>query len=170
MFKNLIPWKNKKEVAHKNEDPFMSFHKELDTMFNHFLRDFEAPGFAFPSLNRFEKGWMKEPDMDVNENEKEIRITADLPGIDEKDLDVSLEGNLLTVKGEKKEEKTSKQSRVHVTERHYGSFVRRITVPFDRIDSGKISASMKKGVLTVVLPKIKDRQEKQKKIAIQTED
>jgi len=170
MFKNLIPWKNKKEVAHKNEDPFRSFHKEMDNMFNHFLRDFEAPGFAFPSLNRFEKGWMKEPDMDVNENEKEIRITADLPGIDEKDLDVSLEGNLLTVKGEKKEEKASKQSRGYVTERHYGSFERRISVPSDLIDSGKINASMKKGVLTVVLPKLKDRQEKQKKIAIQSED
>lgn len=171
MFKNLIPWKKgKMEAAQKNEDSFMNFHKQMDQMFNQFLRDFDMPGFAFPPLNRFERGWMKSPDVDVDENEKEIRVTADLPGIDEKDLDVSLEGNSLTLKGEKKEEKSSRQSKGRLTERCYGSFERRITVPSDQIDPAKVKASMKKGVLTVLLPKIRGRQENQKKIAIQTED
>ena len=170
MFKNLIPWKNKKETVHKIEDPFMSFPKQMDDMFKYFLREFEMPGLAFPSLKGFEKGWIKNPDVDVNENGKEIRIIADLPGIDEKDLDVLLEGNMLTLKGEKKEEKISKQSKGRVMERHYGSFERRIAVPSDQINVAKINASLKNGVLTVVLPKLKERQENQKKIAIQSED
>ena len=171
MFKNLIPWKKRKnEMSHKGEDPFMDFHKQMDEMFGHFMKEFEMPGFAFPSLRSFDKGWMREPEVDVNENEKEIRITADLPGIEEKDLDVSLEGNMLTLKGEKREEKTSRQSKGSVTERRFGAFERRIAVPSDQIDAGKVNASMRKGVLTVILPKIKGKQGGQKKIAVHAGD
>ena len=171
MFKNLIPWKNRKnKVAYKSQDSFADFHRQMDEMFNHFMREFEMPGFAFPSLKRFERDWMKEPDVDVNENEKEIRVSAELPGIDEKDLDVCLEGNLLTLKGEKKEEKVTQEGKGHMTERCYGSFERRIAVPSVQIDADKVNASMKKGVLTVILPKLKVRKENQKKIAIQSGD
>jgi HSP20 family protein len=92
------------------------------------------------------------PRLDVSETEREIKVTAELPGMDEKDVNVTLEGDVLTLKGEKKAEAEEKGKNFHRVERTYGSFQRVITLPAE-VDATKVTAGFKKGVLTVTLAK-----------------
>jgi HSP20 family protein len=98
------------------------------------------------------------PAVDMKETEQEFVLTAELPGIDEKDVDVEVEQNVLTIRGEKKserEEKQEKDGHWHVVERSYGSFARSFTLP-PAVDGAKIKADFDKGLLTVHLPKRKE--------------
>ena len=92
------------------------------------------------------------PAIDVKEDEKEVVLTAEFPGMNKEDLDCSVENGVLTLKGEKKEEKTTEKGNYHRVERRYGSFERRIMLP-DYVDTKKIDASYKDGVLTLRMPK-----------------
>ena len=92
------------------------------------------------------------PDLDVSETEEEILVKADLPGIDEKDLSISLSGTNLLIKGEKKEEKEEKGKHFHRIERSFGSFQRTVALPV-AVDSSRVRAEYNKGVLEVHLPK-----------------
>ena len=103
--------------------------------------------------------------MDVKETDKEIHIIAELPGIDEKDIDVSLSQNTLTIKGEKKSEVEDNKEGYHRVERRYGSFHRSIPLPCE-VNDEKIAAHFKKGVLTVQLPKTPQAQKVRKIIHI----
>ncbi len=98
-----------------------------------------------------ESGWM--PLWDVEEDDKEVRIRAEIPGIEEKDLSVTLENDILTIAGEKKEEKKEENRRYVVSERRFGSFHRSIRLP-EGIDREKIEAGFKNGVLRVTIPRI----------------
>ena len=100
--------------------------------------------------------------MDVRETAKQYAVTAELPGMDEGDIEVELKGNMLTIKGEKKEEREeTEEGDYHLTERRYGSFQRSFTVP-PGVDPSGVTASFKKGVLTVTLPKTKEARATQK--------
>jgi HSP20 family protein len=114
-----------------------------------------------------EAGWSGAPVVDVAEREKDYEITAELPGMDEKDIEVSLSDDVLTIKGEKKEEKEERQKDYHVSERRYGSFQRSLRVP-DGVDANKIEAKFKNGVLTLILPKSPEAQKKKKKIEVKS--
>lgn len=103
--------------------------------------------------------------MDVCEREKEYEITAELPGMDTSNIDVKLANGMLTIKGEKKEEKEEKQKDYYVSERRYGSFERYFALP-DGVDADKIGASFKNGVLKVTLPKTAEAQKPAKKIDV----
>jgi HSP20 family protein len=103
--------------------------------------------------------------VDVAERENEYEITAELPGMEEKDIEVNVSDDLLTIKGEKREEKEEKKKDYYVSERRYGSFQRSFSLP-DGIDANKIEAKFINGVLTVILPKTPEAQKKQKKIEI----
>ena len=104
--------------------------------------------------------------VDVVDTEKAYEVTAELPGMDEKNVEVKLANGALTIKGEKKEEKEKEKNKdYHVSERRYGSFQRSFTVP-DGVDEDKIEATFKNGVLTVSLPKTAEAQKKEKQIAI----
>ena len=92
------------------------------------------------------------PDLDVSETDEEILVKADLPGIDEKDLSVSLSGTNLLIKGDKEEEKEEKGKQFHRIERSFGSFQRTVALPV-AVDSSRIKAEYSKGVLEVHLPK-----------------
>ena len=105
------------------------------------------------------------PAVDITEDDKAYAVTAELPGIDEKDIDVNVTDDLLILKGEKHQEKEEKTKNRHVTERTYGSVQRAFTMP-DGVDRDKIGASFTKGVLTVTLPKTADAQKQQKKIEV----
>ena len=105
------------------------------------------------------------PDVDVVETENDIQVKADLPGMDEKDIHVSLAQNILTIKGEKKEVKEDKGKNYHQVERHWGSFYRSLSVP-SSVDTTKADASFKKGVLTITLPKTADAKKEQKEIPV----
>ena len=105
------------------------------------------------------------PTADVVEGEKDYKITAELPGMSEKDIEIALAGDVLTLKGEKKEEHEEKGQNRYVSERRYGSFQRSFALPEDA-DPEKIEAAFKNGVLTVTLPKRPEAQAKQRKIEV----
>ena len=105
------------------------------------------------------------PAVDIAETDKAYEITAELPGMDEKNIEVKFADGVLTIKGEKKEEKEEKKKDYYLSERSYGSFQRSFQVP-DGVDTDKIEATFKKGVLTVTLPKSAEAQKAAKKIDV----
>ena len=112
---------------------------------------------------------MKTPVVNVAETDKEFEITAELPGISDKDVDVTLADGVLTVKGEKREEKEDKNKNYYLAERSYGSFQRAFRLP-DNADQNKITAEVAKGVLTVTIAKkaASKPAEKEKKIKVKS--
>ena len=136
-------------------------HREVDRVFDQFWS-----GFGTPSMFGG-NGPAVEFDVrvDTTEDEKAYHVTAELPGMTEKDVEVTFADNMLTISGEKKEEKEVKEENVHRRERHFGSFRRSFTLPAE-IDEAKIAATFKDGVMTIDLPKSKTAQKKAKKITI----
>ena len=146
-----------------------SFRQELDGLFDRFDSGFRLPlmrGFA--DFEPFWKGKpfeFKSPAVDVNEDEKTYKITAELPGIDEKNIEISLSGDSLVLKGEKRQEKEESHKDSHVSERCYGAFQRVFALP-NGVDRDKIAANFEKGVLTITLPKTPASLKQQRKIEI----
>jgi HSP20 family protein len=150
--------------------PFESLRREVDRLFDDFgVGFFRSPlrsaHFDLEPFWRRELSWSAMPAVDVGENEKAYEITAELPGIDEKNIEVKVANSTLTIKGEKQGEKEERQKDYYLQERHYGSFERRFQVP-EGVDADKIEASFKKGVLTVTLPKTAEAQKAEKKITV----
>jgi len=151
-------------------DVWHSFRSEMDRLFDRF-----GSGFGFPSLRRMfeiEPAWRSSfsfstPAIDMSEDEKAYKISAELPGIDAKDIDVSLSGDMLVLRGEKRQEKEEKDKNYHFLERTYGSFQRAFDLPAS-VDRNKVSADFSKGVLTITLPKTAQAQKPQKKIEIKS--
>ncbi|MDP3895289.1 MAG: Hsp20/alpha crystallin family protein [Mesorhizobium sp.] len=150
--------------------PFNDLRREIERLFD----DFHPLGFGLPtSRSMFDlemprlggAAWPIAPAMDLVEKEKEYEITAELPGIDEKDVEIKLTNHTLTIRGEKTEEKEEKEKDFHLSERRYGSFQRSFRLP-DGVDADKIEASVTKGVLKVKLPKTADAQKADKKITV----
>jgi HSP20 family protein len=164
-----LPVKNEDRKPARSElQPFGGLRREIDRLFD----DFAFGPFRLPrSLFDTEPFWRAEPSLakmtsvDIEDSDKAYEITAELPGMDEKNVEVKFAGGVLTIKGEKKEEKEEKQKDYHLSERRFGSFQRSFTVP-DGIDSDKIDAIFKDGVLTVMLPKTVEAQKKEKQIAV----
>ena len=151
--------------------PFESLRGEIEQIFDEFTRGFGLPSMSqsLPSLEPSRRAQtslsMTTPAMDVVEKEKEYQITAELPGLDEKDIEVNVANGGLTIRGEKKVEKEEKQKDYYVSERRYGSFERYFGLP-EGVDPDKIEASFKNGVLKVTLPKTAEAQKPAKKIEV----
>ena len=164
-FKNLIStqWApHNKPVRCNPEYPFFALDGYMDRFLNHSDTDFfENNLFDFRPIS--EKNHF--PRVDVTETKNEFLISAELPGMDDKDIDVTLDDETLTLKGEKKVEKEDRQGEFYSRERSYGSFHRIFKVP-ETIDQNKIDASFNKGVLTVKLPKTPESKKEVKKIPI----
>jgi HSP20 family protein len=141
--RSLIPVGRDRNVA-RNDNPFMSLQREIDRLFDDFTRGF--PAFSTGGGNELL------PSVDVTETDKQIEITAELPGLEEKDVQVNLADNVLTIRGEKKAEKEEKDKAYRLVERSYGSFVRSLELP-EGVDANAIKASIDKGVLKVTVPK-----------------
>ncbi|MBS0526943.1 MAG: Hsp20/alpha crystallin family protein [Proteobacteria bacterium] len=158
--KSLVPWRNSSAAAPAMRgdffDPLVNFRREVNRMFDDF---FEGAGWSGPGHT----GMM--PAVDVHEDEKELVVTAELPGVNEKDIEVSLAGDVLTIKGEKKAEREHKNGESWRMERHYGSFERAIELPFDVKDS-QVDAKFTNGVLSVRIPKPADLQHSTRKIEV----
>ncbi len=121
-------------------------------------------GFPFRNLQEeMDIGWS--PRLDVSETENGLEIVADLPGLEKKDINISLEENLLTIQGEKKEEKESKGKRFHTIERRSGTFYRAVRLPIE-VEKDKVEAEFRDGVLTLRLPKSKEAKKKVSQIEI----
>lgn len=164
--KNLVPWSwGRKNVPVRREDdhPFHSLQRAINQVFDSFFEGFNLSPFADfnTSPGRFS------PSLDISENDKEFQVTAELPGMDEKDVELSLSNHTLTLKGEKKEEREDRRKDYYRMERSYGMFSRSIPIP-EGVDLDKVEASFKKGVLTVTLPKTPEAQKQRKKIPIKT--
>src|SRR6516162_7592168 len=144
-------------------DPFAEMRSEMDRLFDTFLgRSFfgrPAPsGSAEPASTLA-------PNVDIRENDKEIIVEAELPGIEEKDIQVTVRDGVLSLKGEKKSERDEKKDTYHVIERSYGSFERSFALP-DSADEAQIKADFSKGVLRVVVPKRAEAIKTEKRIPI----
>lgn len=143
-------------------DPFSVMRAEMDRVFDSFI----GRGFGrFPVLARVEDSELVMPSIDVRETETELVVEAELPGMDEKDVSVTLNNGILTLKGEKKSEREEKKDDYHLTERSYGSFQRSFQVA-DTVDADKVKAAFEKGVLKVTLPKRPDAMKAEKRIPI----
>jgi HSP20 family protein len=147
--KSLIPVGRQREMA-RTDNPFFSLQREIDRLFEDFGRGF--PGMLPATGNGFGAAGAMMPTMDVAETDKEIELTAELPGLEEKDVQINVADNVLTIKGEKKAEKEEKDKNYRLVERSYGSFERSLQLP-DGVDADAIKASIDKGVLKVVVPK-----------------
>jgi HSP20 family protein len=149
--------------------PFESLRREIDRLFQDFQLGSRSPFgrglFDVEPFWRGELSFAKSPAVDVVDKEKAYEVSAELPGMDESNIDVKFSDGMLTIKGEKKEEKEEKKKGYHLSERRYGTFERSFRVP-DGVDADKIEASFKNGVLTVTLPKTPEAQKSEKKIAI----
>jgi HSP20 family protein len=145
--RSLIPIGRSRDVARREYSPFWSLQREIDRLFDDFTRGF--PSF---STTAGSGGQELLPAMDVTETDTEIELTAELPGLEEKDVQINLADNVLTIRGEKKSERDEKTKDYRVVERSYGSFYRTLELPAG-VDPDKIKASIAKGVLKVVVPK-----------------
>jgi HSP20 family protein len=150
--------------------PFDRLRSEIDRLFDDFgmgswRSSFRRGVFDVEPFWRGEISWGKVPAVDIAETAKGYEITAELPGIDEKNVEVGYADGMLTIKGEKKDEKEEKKENYYLSERSYGSFQRSFRVP-DGVDADKVEASFKNGVLTVTLPKTPEAQKKDKRIEI----
>ena len=142
--KSLIPVGSERGVTRAAANPFSALQQEIDRLFEGFSRGFT--GFAgFPSRELM-------PSMDLSETDKEIEISAELPGLEEKDIQLNVSDNVLTIRGEKKNEREETKKDYHLIERSYGSFTRSVQLP-DGVNADNIKAVMSKGVLKVTVPK-----------------
>ena len=150
--------------------PFESLRREMDRLFEDFAggmwrSPFGRSLFDIEPALRLPRSTNIIPTVDVSETNQGYEITAELPGMDEKNIEVKFADGILTIKGEKQEEKEEKSKDYHLSERSFGSFQRAFRVP-DNVDTNKINASFKKGVLTVTLPKSAEAQKAEKKIEV----
>ena len=164
---DLVPWRktNGGLVRGRSEmDPFRQLHREIDRVFSEFMTDWPLAGsisLMDRRLGRFV------PDVDITESDKEFRVTAELPGMDEKDLNVSFVEGLLTIKGEKGEDHEEQRGDSYRSERRFGAFERTIPLP-SGVNPDKAKASFNKGVLSITLPKTEEARSNKKMIPIQT--
>ena len=152
--------------------PFENLRREVDRLFEDFtLSPFRLP-FRRPAFDIepfwAPESWVAVPAVDFVEKDNAYEVHADLPGMDEKDIEVKIANGVMTIKGQKEENKEEKKEDFHLRERRFGSFERALKVP-DTVDTDKIEASFKKGVLTVTLPKTAEAQKPIKKIEVKGE-
>jgi HSP20 family protein len=150
--------------------PFLGLRREMDRLFDDFGRGFwQLPTrrsmFDIEPFWQREVSWDTSPAVDIAESEKAYELMAELPGMDEKNIEVKVANGNLIIKGEKREEKEEKKKDYYMRERSFGSFERRFEMP-EGVDADKIEATFKKGVLTLTLPKTVEAQKPTKKIEV----
>jgi HSP20 family protein len=166
--RNLIPWSrnNSNQVPRvlrdSESDPFLSLHREVNRLFDDAFRGFGSGLPSFGGISAFSGGW---PSVEMSDGEKEIQVTAEVPGLEEKDIEVLLNDGVLTLKGEKRSETEHKDRQF--SERFYGRFERRIPLGYE-VQEDKVDARFKNGVLTVILPKSEKAQAQVKRIEIRS--
>lgn len=166
-FRDLIPWSRQENrlpvpvsaerASEPEAHPLLSLHRDVNRLFDDVLR-----GFGMPAFGGFERrlSW---PHVELGETDKEIRVTAELPGLDEKDVELTVEEGVLTLRGEKRAEVEDRDR--GYSERSYGRFERRIGLPRG-VDRDKVTATFRNGVLTVTLPRTEAANENVRRIPV----
>ncbi len=149
-------------------DPFLALRREMDRVFDDLFRGFGMASFPLPAFGRLPAP-MLAPHVDVSETDQEVRVTAELPGIDEKDVGVDLSDDILTIRGEKRVDEEEKARDYRIVERARGSFSRSLRLPF-KVEPGQVQATVKDGILTITIPKPREVQEKTARIAVTRQD
>lgn len=164
--RDLMPWVAPRGATAEGggDHPLRMLQSELNRVFDSLLRTVPGAGAAAAVAPFLGEG----PKVDVAETDTEIKVSAELPGLEEKDIEVSLGSDLLTIKGEKKAETQERLLSYHISERAYGSFSRSIALPAG-IDANAVSAAFKNGVLTITIPKTQEAVKEAKRIAVKTE-
>ena len=143
-----------------DRDPFLSLHREMNRLFDDAFRSFGRDLPTLGTLPSFNTRW---PNVEISDTDKEITVTAEIPGLEQKDVEILLDEGMLTLKGEKRSETEDKEKQF--SERYYGRFERRIPVGTEIVED-KIEARFRNGVLSVVLPKTEKAQSQVKRIEI----
>lgn len=160
MTKKFLPRKQGNYPAEKGYySPFTELQRQMNELFGSFFDDtpslFNGHGIAGGFAPKF----------DISETDKAIEVNAELPGMEEKDIDISIENNVLSIRGEKRSEEKKDEKNYHLTERSYGTFQRRFSLP-EGVDLDKVKAKFNNGVLTMELPKTAESRKKVTKIKI----
>ena len=160
--RDLIPRSRNQELApaRSNYDPFMTLHREMNRLFDDAFRGFGGTGQSPFMEGQF--GW---PKIELSETDKALTISAELPGMTEKDVQIEIANGVLTISGDKKDERGGEGK--YLTERYYGPFERQI--PLEDVQENKAEASFKNGMLTISLPKSDTPRAGVKRIAIKTQ-
>jgi HSP20 family protein len=157
--RDLTPWSGQRGLSPLGGDPFVSFRREMDRLFDDFFSPAEPRSFAAPAAGGI---W---PSLDVRETDQAYVVSAELPGLEQKDVELNLRDNVLTISGEKRQEHKEEDGGRTYAERTYGRFQR--SIPFDgEVDPDKVDATFKNGVLNVTLPKNPKAQDQARRIEI----
>lgn len=160
--RQLIPWRrDDKPLNMIEESPFQTLWQDVNSTFDKFFNEFGERPFSL------ETGSFS-PSVNVTESDTAFTVTAEVPGVAEDDIDVTLTQDLLTIKGEKKVEKEEEKEGFYHFERRFGSFCRNIPLPSNVVDQENVTANFDKGVLTVTLPKLEEAQQIMKRIPVKT--
>ncbi|GJQ58966.1 MAG: Hsp20/alpha crystallin family protein [Candidatus Scalindua sp. AMX11] len=165
--KDLITKNRKKQgyIQPKLQHPVSPLHREVDRLFDNFFNGFDRlPALPF----REERLTEFTPKINVSENDREVEVTVEIPGMDQNDVEVNLRDDVLTIKGEKRQEKEEKEKEYYHIERSYGSFCRSLQIPCE-VEQDQVKAAFKKGVLQIRLPKSEKAREHVRKIEVKGE-
>ena len=162
--RSLMPFSRNQPMARWTEDtdPFLAMRREMNRLSDDVFGGFGLPAAFGPALRQMPVA----PKIDVSETENEIQIKAEMPGIDQNDVEVLLEDDRLIIRGEKKEEREDKDRNYHVRERVQGAFSRTLPLPFAP-DPNQVKAEFKDGVMTITIPKPQEVKQKQHRIEVQ---
>ena len=164
--RDLIPWgrnggdQTPALFRDGDRDPFLSLHREVNRLFDDVFRGFGSGLPSLASASAFAGGW---PSVEISDDEKQIKLTAEVPGLEEKDIELLLKDGVLTLRGEKHSETEDKDRKF--SERYYGHFERRIPLGVE-VNEDAVDARFKNGVLTVTLPKSETARQHVKRITI----
>ena len=164
--RELTPW-NRGGLTPFGRDPFSSFRHEMDRLFDDFFAPVAGEGgrnFAAPA----QTAALVRPSIDVDETDQAYRVSAELPGLTEKDVELNLRDNTLTISGEKRTERDEEKGGRRYAERSFGRFERTIPFPAE-VDADRIDAVFQNGVLTVTLPKNEKAQDKTRRIEVRSQ-
>jgi HSP20 family protein len=171
--KDIIPWRKKDAGVARvsgSDDQVATLQRRMNSLFDDFFAD--VGGFfgdrPFHVMKPAERPWFDSPNFEVSETDEEFRVKAELPGLDEKDVEVNLEHDIVTIRGEKRQEQEEKKRNYHFSEVSYGQFSRSFALP-DGVDREKAKAQFKKGILTLTLPKTEQAKTQRKRIEIATD-
>jgi HSP20 family protein len=163
-FRDLVPWSRNQPLTPARGDafePFFTFHREMNRLFDDVFRNFGALSRNGGALMEGHFSW---PKIELSETDKAVTVSAELPGMSEKEVQVEIAGGVLSIRGEKKAERSDEGK--FFSERYYGSFMRQI--PLEGVQEDKAEAKFRDGVLTITLPKSEQAAQNVKRIAINT--
>ncbi len=157
MMDKLVPWRKRtvRQAPEWDEHPFDLLHREINELFDSYYR----------GVGRMGRRTIGSAGFELSETDDEIRVKVELPGMDEKDVQVAVEEDVLTIRGERKEEQASGKRNYHVSEIRYGGFVRSIPLPAE-VDAEKAKARFTRGLLTLTLPKTGAAREGRRRIPV----